>query len=184
MRSIGAYEGVHWVVQPTALAVGEPPPPSIAGQRWTVTLTGVAIVDSLGTTSADWARETVLLLPGLTLPILSAVRRYGIPKPPGEEGGVYQSHVQVEQWAPHVALASVFDRHQAVDAGFAVDRWRAAPMATGVDFFTGERFGSIWGGLEVDLAVRDSDAVLHRIAYHITLSGRIRFRRAHTTVAE
>ena len=39
----------------------------------------------------------------------------------------------------------------------------------------GQTLQSLFDGLLVDLAVRDSDAVIHRISYHITVQGRIRF---------
>ncbi|MBN7300189.1 hypothetical protein IUU89_30180, partial [Mycobacteroides abscessus subsp. abscessus] len=39
----------------------------------------------------------------------------------------------------------------------------------------GQTFRSLFDGLLVDLAVRDNDAVIHRISYHITVQGRVRF---------
>jgi hypothetical protein len=180
VQVVGRFEGPHWTITPTPLAIGEQPPANISEQRWTVVLTGVGIVDLSGTTSVDWRRETLLMLPSLADPMNFAIARYGIPKPPGPEGGVYQTHIQADHWAPFAGLSSVFDRHESIDAGYAVDRWRAQDFATGIDFFTGQRFGNIWAGFLVDVAVRDSDAVIHRVNYHLTLIGRIRFRRAHT----
>lgn len=180
MKVIGAYEGQHWSITPTALALNEPAPATISDQRWTLVLSGVAIVDVPGTTSVDWTRETLLLLPSVRDPMLFAIDRFGIPRPQAKEHDDYETHFQVQHWAPFAALSSVFDRHQSIDAGYAVDRWRAHDFFTGTDFFTGQAVPNIWSGVDVDVAVRDSDAVLHRVGYHITLVGRIRFRKAHT----
>jgi hypothetical protein len=183
MQTIVRFEGQHWAITPTARAVNEPSPPSISEQIWTVVLSGVGIVDLTGTTSVDWRRETLLMYPWPGNALFYAINKYGIPKPPGPEGSGYQTHLQVEHWVPFATLSSIFDRHESIDAGYAVDRWRAE-LFSGVDFFTGQPLPNLWGGFLVDVAVRDSDAVIHRVSYHLTLMGKIRFRRAHTSAAD
>jgi len=91
--------------------------------------------------------------------------------------------VQVESVAPFAALSSVFDRHQSIDAGYAVDKFYGS-LFSGHDFFTGEPLPDLWAHMTAEVAVRDSDAVIHRLSYHLTLVGRIRFRKAHSDVAQ
>ncbi|MGI9023259.1 MAG: hypothetical protein ACR2HV_08540 [Acidimicrobiales bacterium] len=183
MQTVVVFEGPHWVITPAALALNEPSPASISDQKFTLVLTGVGIVDLTGTSSVDWRWETLLMLPSLGAAMNYAIDRYGIPRPPGPEGGVYQTHFQVENWAPFAGLSAIFDRHQSVDAGYAIDRW-SANLFAGTDYFTGQRLTSLWGGFFADAAVRDSDAVIHRVSYHVTLTGRIRFRKAYTNLAD
>lgn len=78
-------------------------------------------------------------------------------------------------------LSAIYDQHESIDAGFAVNGWRPTPFQTGVDVHLPpplDLVGNIFTGVRVDLAVRDSDAFLLRIAYNITLLGRIIFLRS------
>jgi hypothetical protein len=63
-------------------------------------------------------------------------------------------------------MNSIFDQDQSVNAGYAVDAYR--PIFTTRDTFT-----QIFSSLEVDLAVRDTDAFIFRVGYHLTLTGRV-----------
>jgi hypothetical protein len=81
----------------------------------------------------------------------------------------------VDQWAPSASLASIFDQDASDNAGFAVDVWRPTPFATVGDLVTGQLVGNIFAGIDVDVAVRDSDAWLYRLGYNITLLGKIVF---------
>ena len=52
----------------------------------------------------------------------------------------------------------------------------AAPLRhRHTDVATNASFGHIFTGIQVDLAVRDIDAILQRVSYHISLLGKIRF---------
>jgi hypothetical protein len=62
-----------------------------------------------------------------------------------------------------------------VNAGFAVDDWRPSPFNVGNDAFSGQPVSNIFTGIIADAAVRDSDAILYRVGYNITLEGRIVF---------
>lgn len=73
------------------------------------------------------------------------------------------------------AISSIFDRNQAVNAGFAVDVWRPNPFGTVTDVITNQPLDRIFTGIQVDVAVRDSDAILHRVSYNICLLGQIVF---------
>lgn len=83
--------------------------------------------------------------------------------------------LQVEQWAPFAALSSVLNQHESINSGFAVDLWRPNPFVTKTDAFSGVPLDRLFTGIQVDVAVRDSDAWIHRVSYHITLLGKIVF---------
>jgi hypothetical protein len=82
--------------------------------------------------------------------------------------------MQVENWYPFATLSSIFDQNTAVNAGFAVDRW-TPQSRPGTEAVTGNTIQGLLGGLFVDLAVRDIDAILHRVSYSIVVQGKIRF---------
>ena len=75
---------------------------------------------------------------------------------------------------PIRTLSSIFDRHEAIDMGFAVDRWQMQ-TGPGTEAGTGQTLQNLLSGMIVDVAVRDSDAVLHRVSYSITVQGKMKF---------
>jgi hypothetical protein len=87
----------------------------------------------------------------------------------------FSTRFQVEQWAPFAALSSVFNQHESVNSGFAIDVWRPNHFETMRDALSNAMLDKIFTGLQVDVAVRDSDAWIHRISYEITLLGKIVF---------
>jgi hypothetical protein len=169
------FGGQNWLIAPAASAVNEPRPTSISHQKWLLVLSGVAIINLKGEKTTDWLRDSVHILPDIRGPVDYAVNRYAVPQPPGTEGGTYQMGFQVEQWSPFAGLSAVFDEHESIDAGFAVDRWRPSPFASGTDAFSAQPVDHIFTGIVVDAAVRDSDAWLYRVGYNITLLGHIVF---------
>jgi hypothetical protein len=172
---ISTFAGQNWLITPAALAVGEVPPADIRDQRWQLTLSGVAIVNLKGNSTDDWLHETLILEPTVTDPMNYAIAHYAIAPPPGTEGSNYELGFQVEQAAPYASISSVFDADQSIDAGFAVDVWRPNHYGTGIDAFSDQYVGNLFTGLQVDVAVRDTDAWLYRVGYSITLLGRIVF---------
>ena len=170
-----SFAGQNWLITAAAAPVGAPTPTQIKDQTWLLVLTGVAIIDLKGVTASEWRRETVLLQPDLTGPLQYAIDRYGIPTPPGDQGYTYTGEFQVEQWAPFAALSSMLNQHESINSGFAVDLWRPNPFATKTDALSGTPRDRLFTGIQVDVAVRDSDAWIHRISYHITLLGKIAF---------
>ena len=48
---------------------------------------------------------------------------------------------------------------------------------TGIDVSSGAALNMLFTGIAVDVAVRDNDAWLYRVSYHITLLGKIVFRQ-------
>jgi tetratricopeptide (TPR) repeat protein len=170
-----SFAGQNWLITPAASAVGATAPSQIEDQTWLLVLSGVAIVDLKGVTASEWRRETVLLRPELTGPLRYAINRYQIPTPPGDEGLTFTAELQVEQWAPFAALSSMLNQHESINSGFAVDLWRPNPFATKHDAVSGAQLDKLFNGIQVDVAVRDSDAWIHRVSYHITLLGKIVF---------
>lgn len=81
----------------------------------------------------------------------------------------------MEQWTPFAALSSVLNEHESINSGFAVDLWRPNPFVTKTDPLTGTALDRLFTGIQVDVAVRESDAWIHRVSYHITLLGKIVF---------
>jgi hypothetical protein len=170
-----SFGGQNWLITPAARAVGEAAPATISGQKWLLVLSGVGIVNMKGKTSDDWLHDEVHILPDMRGPLGFAISRYGIPRPPGNEGANYIVNFQPEQWSPFAGLSAVFDQNQSVNAGFAVDSWRPSPFTLGKDSFSGQPVDGLFTGIIVDTAVRDSDAWLFRVGYNITLVGRIVF---------
>jgi len=180
MKPLSTFAGQNWLITPAALAVGEHSPANIHEQNFLLVLSGVVISDLEGTSSAQWLRESVSFLPDMAGPNNSgplnwAISRFSIPRPAGQPGQNYNVGFSLEEWAPFASLTSVFNEHQSIDSGFAVDVWRPAPFATGTDVFTNQTRGNIFTGIVVDLAVRDSDAWIFRVGYNITLLGKIVF---------
>lgn len=77
----------------------------------------------------------------------------------------------MEQWTLFATINAIYDAHKAVDAGFAVDRWR--PIKGGIIDQTGAQNYNVFAGMSVDIAARDVDAWVYRVGYSITLIGRI-----------
>lgn len=175
MIPVTTFAGQNWLITPVALAVNQAPPQNVSRQNWILHLSGVTIPDLIGTSGTDWRRETLLITPDLRGPLNHVINNFSIPRPPGNEGAQYTVQFQVQQWAPFAAISSIFDRNQAVNAGFAVDVWRPNPFATVTDAFSNQPRDRIFSGIQVDVAVRDSDAILHRVSYNISLLGEIVF---------
>ncbi len=169
------FAGQNWVITPVASAAGQSPPSNIREQRWHLVLTGVVLLDMKGVSASNWRHETVLIAPSLRAPIKFAAQRYGVPLPPGLDESAYYSHFQVEQCAPFSTLSSIFNAHESVNSGFAVDVWRPNAFSTAPDLATNLQVSNLFAGIQADIAVRDSDAYLYRLGYHITLIGRIIF---------
>ena len=113
--------------------------------------------------------------PDLRGPLNHVINRHGIPRPPGTEDANYFIRFRVEQWAPYAALSSMFNRGASLNSGFAVDVWRPNPFDNATDIFTNAPVNNLFSGIQADVAVRDIDAIIHRLSYHITLLGQIVF---------
>ncbi|HEX6622682.1 MAG TPA: hypothetical protein VF064_03135 [Pyrinomonadaceae bacterium] len=173
MKIVDRFAGQNWLITPAALAVNEPRPQNIQGQKWLMVLSGVVFAEVKGNSTSQWFRETLHLSPDILSPMNFAVSRHSIPTPPG--GGT--KAFQVEQWSPFAAPSSMFNQNQSIDSGFAVDVWRPAPFGTGTNELTSQPLNNLFNGIQVDVAVRDTDAILHRVSYNITLLGKIVFLR-------
>jgi hypothetical protein len=171
-----SIQSSSWVISPAAWAVSQPAPADVRHQRWHLTLTGVGIANLKGVSAANWRFETLKIWPEIaTAAVNSAIARYSIPRPPPPPDGVVVAAFQVDHWAPFAALNGIFDENQAINAGFEVRGWRAESFRTEKDALSGQDVSNLFNGIQVDVAVRDSDGWLLRVGYHITLLGRIRF---------
>jgi murein DD-endopeptidase MepM/ murein hydrolase activator NlpD len=174
MKEVTTFAGQNWLITPAATAANQAPPNSIQDQKWLLVLSGVGIVDLKGISPAQWLHETVSIRPNLLGPLQYAINRYAIPTPPGTVDANYWVGFQVEQWAPFAALSSMFNKDASDNSGFAVDVWRPNPFAAANDF-ANTQLTNLFAGIQVDVAVRDSDAWLYRLSYNITLLGKIVF---------
>jgi hypothetical protein len=178
------YAGQNWLITPAAAAVGETAPTSVQDQTWLLVLSGIAIVNLKGVTTSQWLEETVLLRPDPSEALQHAIARYAIPTPPGTDGLNFSTWFQVEQCAPFAALSSVFNQNESVNSGFAVNVWRPNPLETAPlprDAFSNAPLDRLFNGIQADVAVRDSDAWIYRLSYHMTLLGKIVF--SHIIIA-
>lgn len=184
MKYLTDFAGQNWLITPAALAVGEPPPASIHDQKWLLVLSGVVIADLKGDSSSQWEHQTVSFIPDMagpddpsstSGPLNWALSHYSIPKPPGSPGRDYLIRFSVEGWAPFASLSSIFNQGQSIDSGFAVDAWRPNHFGSGTDVLSSRPVNNLFAGINVDLAVRDTDAWLYRVGYNITLLGKIVF---------
>lgn len=177
MRVLTDFAGQNWLITPAALAVGENPPASIHDQKFLLVLSGVVIANLQGNSGSQWLRDTLSFLPDMAGPQNSgplnwAIGRWAIPKPPGPNFSIGFS---LEEWAPFASLSSIFNQNPSINLGFAVDVWRPNHFANGTDAFTHSAVGNIFTGINVDVAVLDTTALIYRIGYNVTLLGKIVF---------
>jgi hypothetical protein len=186
MKYLTDFAGQNWLITPAALAVGEHPPASIHDQKWLLVLSGVVIADLKGDSGEHWNYQTVSFTPDMagpddpsstSGPLNWAISHYSIPKPPGSPGRDYLIRFSLEQpeWAPFASLSSIFNQGQSINSGFAIDAWRPNHFGSGTDVLSNRSVNNLFAGINVDLAVRDTDAWLYRIGYNITLLGKIVF---------
>ena len=178
MAAVGfsSFAGQNWLIAPVALARNETPPLSIVDQRWFIEFSGVGILDLKGDNANDWRRETLVFFPDVGAPLKFAIDHYGIPVPTTTSTfGTVSPSIVVEQIVPYVAVSSAFDRSSGVaDFGFAIDAWRPNPYFSATDV-NDVPVSNIFTGIDADVAVRNTNATMHRVSYHITIIGRIAF---------
>jgi hypothetical protein len=108
-------------------------------------------------------------------PLNWAISHFSIPKPPGSPGAQYLIRFSLEEWAPFASLSSIFNQGQSINSGFAVDTWRPNQFGSGTNVLSNQPINNIFSGINVDVAVRDTDASIFRVGYNITLLGKIAF---------
>jgi hypothetical protein len=172
MKKLTNFAGQNWLITPAALAVGESRPASIHDQKFLLVLSGVVNADLEGNSGSQWLYETLSFIPDMAVPLNWAISRFGIPKPPGQD---FNIGFALEEWASFASLSSIFNQDQSVNSGFAVNTWRHTPFDTGKDVFTNLPVEKIFSGIDVDVAVRDTDAWIRRVGYNVTLLGKIVF---------
>jgi len=184
MKFLTNFAGQNWLITPAALAVGEPAPASIHEQKWLLVLSGVVIADLKGNSGAQWLHETLSFIPdmagpppGNSGPLNFAISHFYKPadKPAGTPGTNFNIVFSLEEWAPFASLSSIFNQGQSINSGFAVDTWRPNHFGSGTSVLSNQPVNNIFSGINVDVAVRDTDAIIHRIGYNITLLGKIAF---------
>jgi hypothetical protein len=179
MLEITHFACSNWVLTPVALALGEAAPATISEQRFQMVLTGVGVFTFTGEpdSSGWWIKNSVHFMPDIQPALEFAIGHHGIPTPPGSPGAQYTRCFQVEQWAPHVGLASVEGSPDDLvhEVGYACDAWRPSHLETLTDAFTQGPLPRIFSGVIADLATFRGSQQIHRVNYHVTLIGKVRF---------
>jgi hypothetical protein len=154
------FDGQNFVITPVSS-----PNAQKDSQTWMVVLSGVAVLK----TTANETGYTININPDVTGPINYAIANYGAPQIPAQS----QLYLQLEQWAPYIALGSIFDEAQSTDAGFDINTWRNNPFLTIHDQTTGLEFNQIFTGMQVDITARQPGTMIFRLPYNFTLIARI-----------
>ena len=139
----GKFVNPQWIVTP------------LPAGRHLLVLSGVVIID-FWSRQASWHRESLSISPDRDLALVIASA--GVP--PAPQG--FAIRFLAEQYSTFGGMNSIFDQDTAVNAGFAVDAFKPT-----FDFGT-----RLLNGIQLDIAVRDSDAALLRVGYHLTAVGR------------
>ena len=165
----------------------------VGASPWLLVLSGVVEADRQRNRNAPFLNETVTFLPGKSVslgvglnegPLNFAINHYSIPRPSSDLRD-YTTVFSLEDfsWAPFASLSSIFDQQQSINAGYAVDVWRPRHFAHGITAPDGTQpINRIFTGINVDIAIRDNDAHIYRLGYHITLLGRIAFAASGSIV--
>ncbi len=127
----------------------------LEGDRFLISLSGVAFVDLTGQQGSDWHRDTATMYLDLT----NALKITGRTPRPG-----YHLEFALQQWTPLVTPNAFTDLNQAVNFGIAVDAFQ-------IDWHGGQPQSSIQ--VNINIAARDIDTYLHRIGYAVLLVGRV-----------
>lgn len=155
---IADFNGQNWLVTPAVSPKAQPSPAT-----WMVVLSGVAVAK--GFTGVSGTEYTIHITPDVTGPINFAINNLGAPKQAADV-----LLLNVEQWAPYVAVGSTFDEsHGTTDAGFDVNTWRPNPFDILTDTTTGLVMNQIFTGILVDMSVRENGPIVYRLPYNITL---------------
>lgn len=132
--------------------VTQPPNPPTTPYRGFVVLSGVAIINFKGNSVSQWRRERFQLW--LNDDLRAAIGKAPWAAPPGTSWWFH-----VEQWAPFATVNARHNLQVANNDGSAADSF-------GLDAARG-------AVLNVDVAVRDTDAVILRLGYELNLYGRL-----------
>jgi hypothetical protein len=175
MPTTVTFAGQNWLITPAALAVNEPKPQSISNQNWLLVLSGVTIINLQGNLASDWLRQTITILPDVPSPLQWAINRWSIPVPQNPNDP-FIPVFSLTEWVPFAAVSSTFNKSSgSVDIGFAVDDWRPTPFIQTYKDQNNQPIGNVFTGINVDVAVINSNSNLQRVSYHITLLGKIAF---------
>jgi len=111
--------------------------------RELINLSGIALVHWKGT-GQNWERDTLSL--GFNLPNIIPDKKL----------------LRIEQWTPLITLNAIYNKNHAVNAGWAVDEfWGPGAVET-------PGYINLWA----NVAIRDIDGYLYRVAYSLSIIGR------------
>ena len=127
----------------------------LGGDRFLISLGGVALVNFTGQQGPDWRRDTAIMY----LSVRDALNLTGRTPSPG-----FELAFAPEQWTQLVTPNAFTDLNQAINFGVAVDDFQ-------IDLQGGQPQTSV--RVDVSIAARDIDTYLYRIGYMLLLIGRV-----------
>ena len=171
MAAIGFSQVVveNAMITPVGLAFRDPDKPtSIADQDWLIHFSSIGVVDLKGNNANDWRREilfTSLISPG---PCNGRSPSTAFRCRPRRSAGWWR---KIRCWSSRLQSmrpsAQLSRNHPA--APILASRWIAgrrviSPPAS-----------NLFTGINIDLAVRNTNAVIHGVSYQVTIKGKIAF---------
>jgi len=141
------------ITRPDQFAVQNYLTQPLGGNKFLISLSGVALVDLTGQQGSGWHHD----IADMRLSLTEALRATGRTPRQG-----FALAFALQQWTALVTPNAFTDLNQAVNFGVAVDAFQ-------VDWRRGEPHTDI--RVTVDIAARDIDTFLHRIGYMLILIG-------------
>lgn len=159
--SPNSYESIHYMVLPEQRFLNSP-----SNLNFVLTFSGVALIDGFkGENNGNWNRDVLYVsIENIGLQQIQTRLRGTLPNPPNN----YSYFFIPLQWSICSSPNSFFNSGQAVNTGFAVDRFRIANNT--VENINGQTLNAL-GGINIDIAIRDKDAYLYRAAYYFQAYG-------------
>ena len=136
--------------------------------RGLIILSGVAIIDFAGNSPGDWNRDQVIL--DLSVDLGKAIQLAPYTPPPAEQFDGFS----IAQFVPFATVNSRLARLLPQHAVHPND-------GTAVDAFFSSPGGAM---IQIDVAVRNVDSVIHRLGYHLSLYGSLVARPVFERPAE
>jgi hypothetical protein len=148
------FTGRHFMFVATP-SIPIPPPKHGGAFPGLIILSGVAIIDFAGNSPGDWRRDRVIL--DLDVDFGQAIHLAPYTAPPGLQFVGFSIAQSVPFATVNARLARLLPQHAVhPNDGTAVDAFWSGP-----------------GGamIQIEVAVRNTDSVIHRLGYHLSLYG-------------
>ena len=145
----------HWLRMPAASQqVLQPPGAGSARGTELFIFTGIAIFDKLKGAGSDWDEGEVKIFADYSNVI-------------DADKAILPQH-----WTVDIHLASIFNKNVAKNTGWSVNRFGLERVDNNLG---GPKVAATSGilRLKAAIAIRDIDAMIHRLSYHVTILGKV-----------